>query len=306
MSLVVVENRCPYRVWFRVYCIPEVGGFSGHDLAQHDTQEIHGSDSEPYHSIKGMKWERGEAENWVPTFDSLLDDEAWSHKLVLTSLFGLRLASSIKVFMACLAGPADPLTRNDIKLIDRLNSEVGIPRDNTWMFLERQCTPNVIKESLTVATGTCQPKEDFLFVYLGGHGSRKSSDVFGKSGNGYEYVLGTWGGGTSSELVLKAIENAKCPVFMVVDSCHSGQMIPDAKSFFENKSHPTIYILASTQSDNSAQTGWKLIQKLIDHMVDGSKKQDVNATTIGMDVVDTLVTSLQGQKAQFEILPEKP
>ena len=90
---------------------------------------------------------------------------------------------------------------------------------------------------------------------------------------------------------------------MVVDSCYSGQMINDAKSFFNGKKHHDIYILTSTKAELSAKTGWKLLQMLIDHMVDGSKTSVITPTFIGTQVVENLVTSQEGQKAQFEILP---
>ena len=42
--------------------------------------------------------------------------------------------------MACLAGPADPTTRNDKKLLDKF-SAAGVPIENIWMLFEKQCTP---------------------------------------------------------------------------------------------------------------------------------------------------------------------
>src|SRR3989338_9716010 len=221
-----LENRCPFRVWYRLY---SDSSFLGSDIGPGDSENHSGL----FKQISGMQWEKGEEEVWKPTFKCLLEPEdACNHRSVLTSLFGCRPASSIKVFMACLAGPADPLTRNDIILIDRLNKEVGVPRENTWMFLERQCTPKAIFESLKVAAGVCNDENDILFVYLGGHGCRKKNSVCESTGNSYEYNLSTWEGSTPSSLILEAIEKIKCPVFMVVDSCYSGQMIDDAKSYF--------------------------------------------------------------------------
>ena len=253
MSQTTVKNRCPHRVWYRLYESDDVN-FTGKDIAPGEQQTVEGE----FKSVKGFKWERGEDEVWEPTFKSLLEpQDAWNYHVDLTSLFGCRPASSIKVFMACLAGPADPMTRNDIILIDKLHKEIGVPRENIWMFLERQCTPNAIYESLKVAAEICNDENDILFVYLGGHGSRKQSEVYQESGNKFEYNLGTWGGSTPSSLVLKAIQTVKCPVFMVVDSCYSGQMIDDAKSYFLHAplAHE-LYVLTSTQNDKSAQTGW--------------------------------------------------
>src|SRR5256885_1120862 len=54
---------------------------------------------------------------WSPCFEDELDLEVTNHRVTLTPIFGPRTAKSIKVYMACLAGPADPNERNDIALI---------------------------------------------------------------------------------------------------------------------------------------------------------------------------------------------
>jgi hypothetical protein len=88
--------------------------------------------------------------------------------------------------MACLAGPADPNARNDVKLINSFK-ELGVPEENIFMLLERQCTPKTIKANLKNITSNCL-EGDILFVYLGGHGTHKND----------EYFLSTWDGYTNS------------------------------------------------------------------------------------------------------------
>jgi hypothetical protein len=77
-------------------------------------------------------------------------------------------------------------------------------------------------------------------------------------------------------------------------------MIEDALSFFGSEGFkPGLTILTSTQADNSACTGWKLIQMLVDHV--GSGKY-ITPESVGKYVVENLVTSLKTQKAQLKVI----
>jgi len=279
-----IQNKCPSRIWYRIY--DENGFWKGLDLGQGESATMTLSNSCDH--LRCMKWEKDDPEVFptdLPTYK--LDPELES-KITLSPIFGPRPTRSIKVFMACLAGPADPATRNDITLIEKFK-EAGIPQDNIWLLLERQCTPLSILASLAdAASENISHEGDIIFLYLGGHGS---------GGSGSDYSLATWQGGTKSGDVLKAIAKCKAEIFMVVDSCHSGAMIDDAKKFFGDDGYkPKMTILASTQADNSACTGWKLIQMLVDHV--GSGKY-ITPASVGQYVVDNLRTSLETQKAQL-------
>jgi hypothetical protein len=90
------------------------------------------------------------------------------------------------------------------------------------------------------------------------------------------------------------LSNCKAEIFMVVDSCYSGKMIEDLiRSKF---SVEKISLLTSTSKDESAQTGWKLIQILIENIF----KDDFSSVKIiGEFAQANLVTPLKTQKANF-------
>ena len=279
-----IENKCPSRIWYRIYT--EKGGWTGHDLGKDEKTEL--GLSGPIDTLRGFKWEKGEEEVFPSDLPAYKLDPELETKVTLSPIFGPRPTRSIKVFMACLAGPADPATRNDTTLIEKFK-EAGVPQDNIWCLLERQCTPKSIIANLSdAASENISHENDIMLIYLGGHGN---------GGSGKDYSLATWEGFTMSGDVLRAISKCKAEIFMVVDSCHSGAMIDDAKRFFgSEKSKPKMTILTSTQADNSACTGWKLIQMLVDHV--GSGKY-ITPASVGQYVVDNLKTSLETQKAQL-------
>jgi len=275
---VELTNNCPGRIWYRV---KNGDSFVGNDIDGGGSRAMQTISSETqYETVAGFAWEKGDEEVWAPTFNSPLDKDAYTHRISITPIFGPRPASSIKVFMACMAGPADPSTRNDITLIETF-IKAGVPREYIWMFLERQATKGTISECLPTCVDVCDP-DDILFVYLGGHGSGPSD----------EYHLCTWGGGTGSSIVLSAIQQCKCPVFMVVDSCYAGQMIEDAKAM---DNLPPLTICASVQRDSPASTGWRLIQYLIDHVSSGDY---VTPMQISSYIVENLRTPNPNQRAQ--------
>ena len=108
-----VYNKCPNRIWFRAY---KESNFLGNDI---DTDEDKKFESnEQIINIQGFVWEKEDKEIWNPTFKTTLDPEGWEHIVkVIPILNGPRTSQSIKAFMACLAGPANPNERNDIDLM---------------------------------------------------------------------------------------------------------------------------------------------------------------------------------------------
>jgi len=235
-----------------------------------------------YNNIKGMVWEKGKTEEWKPTFSNNLDYETSNHELVVTPIFGPRIASSIKVLLACLAGPVDPNVRNDLILINKFK-EIGVPSENIFMLLERQCTPDMIKASLQNLVYNSQ-EGDIIFIYLGGCGNKNSDG----------YYLNTWEGETSSKELLSILQKCKSEIFMIVDSSFSGQMIDDFKTF---KNNPKSSIIASTQSYNDGYTGWRLLQMLIENVFTIDTFTDPK--TIMNYIEKNFSTSSKTQKAQI-------
>jgi hypothetical protein len=84
-------------------------------------------------SVLGLVWKEGDPESWQPTFGHLLYDAenaCCPNKISIVPFFGPRSNVSIKVFMACLAGPADPNVRNDYALVDAFKQKLGVPAEN--------------------------------------------------------------------------------------------------------------------------------------------------------------------------------
>jgi len=275
---VEVLNNCKSNIWYRV---TYNNGWQGIDIGYEKSYTYRSNTY--YNNIKGMVWNKGDQEVWKPTFSNNLDSEWKNPKLIITPVFGPRVASSIKVLLACLAGPADPNVRNDIILINKFK-EIGVPSENIFMLLERQCTPDMIKASLQNLVYNSQ-EGDIIFIYLGGHGNKKIDG----------YYLSTWEGKTCSKDILPILQNCKSEIFMVVDSCYSGQMIEDFK---KQKNSPKTSILASTQSDQSAYSGWKLLQMLIENIfnIDSSFSEP---KTIMNYIEKNFITSSETQKAQI-------
>lgn len=207
-----------------------------------------------------------------------------------TTLFGQhRSSGSIKTFMACLAGPADPETRNDIELMDKFRHEHHVMPQHQWMFLEHQASQPAVTAALDDAT---DPEvifpDDFLFVYLGGHGSAEH----GSTG----YRLGTYKGSVRGEDVARLVCRVPCRVFLIADSCHSGAMINDVKEHL--KDNPlrceSLTILTSIQAELPATTGWKLIQFLIEGLSSDAPEEDLARL-----VCAQLRTSTKQQRAQM-------
>ena len=218
-----------------------------------------------------------------------LCEDFYYQRIILTSIFGPRPACSIKVFMACLAGPADPTVRNDILLIDKFKS-IGVPQENTWLLLEKQCTPKNIKanlENMIYCTNEC----DIIFIYLGGHGNNSNN----------QYNLCTYDEYTTSTDVLDILTKTKAEVFLIVDSCYSGQIINDFQAY-EKHITTTYNILTSTYSNMSAYTGWKLIQLLIDVIFNKDETKAPSILEICKYIQDNLITSLKEQKANHYYL----
>ncbi|KAI9007604.1 hypothetical protein DFJ74DRAFT_688443 [Hyaloraphidium curvatum] len=175
-----------------------------------------------------------------------------------SGFFGGRKGKDIFVYVACLAGPADPAQRNDIRFVEGLMRRHGIPQENVYMLLERQCTSRAILATLADCVETVGPGQ-VLFLYLGGHGHPAD-------GNSH-WSLGSYGatGGADIAALL-----ARCcgEVFVVTDSCHSGGFALDLKATLArdpaNWMSPRLTFLGSAQASVVAQTGWKLVAMLIE------------------------------------------
>jgi hypothetical protein len=211
--------------------------------------------------IHGQLWEEGDPEDWAPKFIYHGADgpgntvEAWVEQQVVTPVFGPRIARSIRVVLACLAGPADPAVRNDLHLLAKFE-EAGVPRENMTVLLERQCTPTGVTWALDNAVKNTH-EGDFLFVYLGGHGKPDN-----------HYSLCTWEGATTADMILKSLSRVdeKVPVFLVIDSCYSGNLNEYLRSEYKGPLPSELHLLHSTQAGTVAYTGWRLIDLLIKHI----------------------------------------
>ena len=169
-----IINDTPKNIWFRIYSNDydywgyEIGPNSAY-LFQNEAKQIY---------FKGFVWEKNDPEIWNPSFFYSLDPNLNHQTVRLTNVFGPRATQSIKVFLACLAGPADPQTRNDVLLIEKFKT-IGVPPQNILALYEYQCSRLSIYYSLLNMVLNCNPG-DILFLYLGGHGSVSNG----------EYVLG--------------------------------------------------------------------------------------------------------------------
>jgi len=281
---VTVTNNCPNRIWFRFY--DNDNSHLGYDIAPNETVNL--NTEKQFVRIEGFLWEKGEAEIWKPTFKIALEiiEGNYNHRVNLTNIFGPRTTQSIKVFVACMAGPADPLERNDIELVKKFDS-IGVPPENIFLLLEKQCTPKTIQVNLENIVESLN-EGDILFLYVGGHGSNHK---------GF-YELCTWGGYTNSHLIMSCLKNCKSEVFLIIDSCFSGLMIEDVKNCkFSLKNN--LHLLSSTHHDLPAWTGWKLIKMLIENIFINDYS---DAKTIGNFISKYFSTSNPQQKANFHSL----
>ncbi len=276
-----ITNKCPNRIWYRIYT--GQGYFLGKDIGPGKTQFAKKQNG--FINIQGLLWKLGSKSNWEPTFKGKLEKKASKSNIVISPIFGPRPARTIKILLVCLAGPADPAVRNDTVLIDKF-IKAGVPRENIWMLLEKQSTPKTISAALkNIVSKNVLAPDDILFIYLGGHGTAKG-----------QYYLATWEGFTPSSLVLSEIEKTSAQVFMVIDSCYSGNMILDAKKWFKRKRKPRLSILTSVQANKTAYTGWRLISLLIENITKGTY---VSPQSIGKNIVKKLRTSASYQRAQY-------
>eukprot|EP01062_Namystynia_karyoxenos_P051135 TRINITY_DN40026_c0_g1_i2.p1 TRINITY_DN40026_c0_g1~~TRINITY_DN40026_c0_g1_i2.p1 ORF type:complete len:298 (+),score=83.26 TRINITY_DN40026_c0_g1_i2:83-976(+) len=287
-----IDNRCDIRVWVRLYT---AAGWKGWDVGPGERMAIGAIDAQ---RIEGFAWERGEPEAWAPTFSSVLQGDCDHSTVVIAALFGPRLARSVKFVMACLAGPASHSERNDLELVEKLQSVVRVPRDNLWLALERQATPPMVTAMVAnAASPNVALDGDVLIMYLGGHG--------GGCADG-EWHLSTWDGTTSGHAVLDALSGTRAEVVLVVDSCSSGSMVVDLRRRFDRPEHrekapPRVTVIASTGAGESACTRWRIVQMLIDHVV--AKSRDP-ADALGRRVRDTLRTPFADQRARVAVFEQ--
>ncbi len=276
-----IKNICPGQVWYRVY---DDNSYRGREIPRFNIDSFNTPKKFKY--LRGLLWENEQPEVWNPSFESKLEEESKHHRITITPLFGPRTTCSIKVLIASLAGPADPTYRNDTILVQKFK-DFGVPAENIHLMLEKQCTPKTLTTNLENTLEFCN-EGDILFLYIGGHGINSK---------GY-YELCTHGGYTSSKMILKSLKSAKCEVFLVVDSCYSGQMIEDIK--YNNFTLPKdFHILASTNPDLCAMTGWRLLQLLIDNIF--IPNTYTNPIEVCNTIQEKLVTPLQGQRANVMI-----
>jgi hypothetical protein len=201
--------------------------------------------------------------------------------------------------MACLAGPADPLQRVDIGLINDFY-DIDVPHENVYKLLETQCTPKVILSNLENLVSNCQ-KDDVLVCYLGGHGcgAKRSSinnDINLVQSAYYEYNLATYKGYTTSSSIYEVLKGCQAEIYLIIDSCYSGQMIEDYFNY-HSELNLNIKFLSSTLWNLSAYTGWLLIEMLRERIFDKSKNTSFN--DICLDIVEKFKTSSKEQKAVY-------
>lgn len=190
---------------------------------------------------------------------SNLNDEFYYNLIYITPVFGPRPACSIKVLVASLAGPANPIERSDIELVNKF-IEYGVPRENIWLLIEKQCSSSYLLSTINNISPNLKDN-DILFMYLGGHGTINTNNNL----NLKEYVFCTNTENTSSKNILDAIKSIRSRIFMIVDSCYSGQMINDIKRY-NNLECNRLDVLTSTDPDLSAYTGWILCNLLLKNM----------------------------------------
>ena len=244
-------------------------------------------------------------------------------KAAPTLLYGEeRCSRAVKVFMACMAGPADPTKRNDITWMNNFTDLHNVPQENKWMLLvrnslspapppssskissddpftprhtptekqEKQCTPKSILATLSDCIDTVVEPGDLLIVYLGGHGTATGGQDYGL----FSYVANTRGPDLAP-----IICSSKCEVFLIVDSCYSGAIITDLQNYLEQNpdaERPDLRVLTSVQKDLSAQTGWRLLQMLIDYQGPSSK---ISIPELCTTITSTLRTPNEQQRAQY-------
>ncbi|MBS0658504.1 MAG: hypothetical protein JSR82_09710 [Verrucomicrobia bacterium] len=201
--------------------------------------------------------------------------------------FGGRAGRDIVLYLACLAGPADPSERNDLRFLDELRERHGIPAEQIWRLLERQCTERSILATFADCVETVEPGQ-MLFAYFGGHGD--SAD--GRA----QWSLGSHGSTQGTDLA-PLLARCRGEVFVVADSCHSGAFLRDLQDALEAADAwhpPRLTALSSTQASLSARTGWRLLELLI-----ACAAADRTPRETARQVVEKLRTPEKRQRAQF-------
>jgi hypothetical protein len=203
--------------------------------------------------------------------------------------FGGRAGADVKLYMACLAGPADPAARNDIRFFNELRQSYEIPQDNIWMLLERQCTARSILATLADCVDTVESGQ-ILFLYLGGHGSSENDTS--------HWSLGSYGA-TRGVDVAPLVARCKGEVFVVTDSCHSGAFLRDLKDVLAKNpgawAPSRVTALSSVQASLTAMTGWQLLDLLTGSAITAKRTPRETARY----VVETLRTPQAKQRAQL-------
>ena len=125
---------------------------------------------------------------------------------------------------------------------------------------------------------------DIFIVYWGGHGS-----VIDK-----QFHLKTNCDQIGSYMLLRMLQYSKAELLIITDACYSGQMITDFGL------HKPVFIIpatliCSTQYDNQAMTGWRLVQLLIDYTF--QKNVFLTPQNLADYVSDNLVTNWPSQRA---------
>lgn len=288
-------NQTGRSLWVRVYHSDE--GFTGRTLPANET---HLFDQENIKHISGLYWKDGDAEVWKPSFSNVVNKPNGA-KLILTDIFGPRLASSIKVLIICLADPADPRLRNDIDM-EKLFLSAGVPRENVTTLLEHQATAEASMAAIKASVRACKPGDVFFF-YMGSHGSDAED----------EYWMTLSDGHLQGTLVAEQLAKCKADILLSVDSCHSGKMLEKlgyytktktseefkalrGSTLSDEKSPAKIVAAASTQANNTAQSQWNFVRLLLEGL---RTDRRYNIESVAQYVVSTLKTPKEDQVPQI-------
>jgi hypothetical protein len=162
-------------------------------------------------------------------------------------------------------------------------------------LLEKQVTDRSVHATLADLADALQPS-DVAFVYIGGHGTA-TADKYE-----FEYRLGSHHALARGEIIAANIWACPCPVFLVVDSCHSGTMLNDlmrhAHDHRDTILCPQLVAVASTESWCAAKTGWSLISMLHGHLLTDTPSPP---QLVAKSIAAELRTSLEKQRPQYVI-----
>jgi hypothetical protein len=211
IGILKITNSTEFEIKVRFYPDP---------LSPHEIESVLSKDSSlNINLIKKFKLIKGQinnpSEDWNPTFSNYINPFEINPTINIINAFGIRSSQSIKMLVACLAGPADPEERNDISLVNKFK-DLGVPTENIYMLIETQCIPSIIQACLTNLVKNSR-QGDILFLYLGGHGSRLFNHL-----NQPQYALCTYESLLPSSFILDPLQYLNSDVFTVIDSCYSG------------------------------------------------------------------------------------